>query len=342
MDIFENSNFDNGGSFLLKDDPSLLVVILDLNLEGWIEIKDEITLNTIVKSLLIMMNAHMSLNNSNKVAFIITSFIGSRFLYPKHENHTKDGDNDEKNQKKNTNFIHLNMHRPFKIVNEIVIEEYNKFLKESSDLIGKYSSESKISGALGMSLCYSNKILTQYQNMGNFSEYKYSPLMNEGGAEKIFQDADNKFSEYLTAMKSKILIITPDDTDNINYVRMMNCIFAAQKMKTTIDVAKLGKKNSSHLQQASNETNGIYLHIENPKTLLLLLTTVYSIMPSIRSHIVTPITSNINYSSKCFITNKTIDIGYVCLVCLCILSIVPESNFCPICKSVFDKSSIEN
>ena len=45
-------------------------------------------------------------------------------------------------------------------------------------------------------------------------------------------------------------------------------------MKVSIDVAKLGHNNSSHLQQASDATK-VYLHIEDPKGIIQVLSTAF-------------------------------------------------------------------
>lgn len=121
----------------------------------------------------------------------------------------------------------------------------------------------------------------------------------------------------------------------------MNSIFAAQKMKLSIDIAKLGPHNSTFLQQPSDATNGIYLHIQDPRGIIQILSTAYFIEPNLRPFIILPTNSNVNYRASCFITGKAVDVGYVCSVCLCIMSVLPESGYCPACNSEFDKKIIQ-
>ena len=61
----ENANTIEAGN----DDPSLLTIILDLSMKGWYNIKEMISIQDITKSLLVFLNGHLSLNNSNQVAF---------------------------------------------------------------------------------------------------------------------------------------------------------------------------------------------------------------------------------------------------------------------------------
>ncbi len=55
--------------------------------------------------------------------------------------------------------------------------------------------------------------------------------------------------------------------------------------------------------------------------------------PSLRPLVVLPTNSSVNYRASCFVTGKSIDA--VCLlVCLCIMSIVPDVGKCPTCQSI--------
>ena len=65
------------------------------------------------------------------------------------------------------------------------------------------------------------------------------------------------------------------------------------------------------------------------------------IEPNLRPYIILPTNSNVNYRASCFITGKSVDLGYVCSVCLCIMSQLPQSGKCPACDSEFDKRSFK-
>ena len=77
-------------------------------------------------------------------------------------------------------------------------------------------------------------------------------------------------------MRARCLVITASPDYPEQYVPVMNCIFAAQKLKVTIDSIYLGGKekgSSSFLQQASHITSGIHIkpnHKENLAQYLLV------------------------------------------------------------------------
>lgn len=73
-----------------------------------------------------------------------------------------------------------------------------------------------------------------------------------------------------------------------------------------------------------------------------MLSTAFFIEPNLRPYIILPTNSNVNYRASCFITGKSVDLGYVCSVCLCIMSQLPQSGKCPACDSEFDKKIIQD
>lgn len=318
-----------------NDDPSLLTVILDTSPLGWYNIKHRITIQELTKTLLVFLNAHLSLNNSNLVAFIASTPQNARFLYP---NPNKNYDDLEKVQQQ-PSFVNEAMYRQFKVVDEAVLQEMNEILSEVSIDSKKTST---ITGALSLALTYTNRMLTLDQSITTTtasaisSTTKFSTNNNTNSS-----SSKSTSTTSITSMKARILIISPNDTEDISYIPIMNSIFAAQKMKVPIDIAKLGSRDSSYLQQASDATSGIYLHIEDPQGLIQVLSTAYFIEPSIRPYIILPTNSNINYRASCFITGKSVDIGYVCSVCLCITSIIPQNGKCPACGSQFDEKLLQ-
>lgn len=314
-----------------NDDPSLLTIILDTSPAGWFNIKHQITIQELTKTLLVFLNGHLALNNSNLVAFIASTPTNARFLYP---NPNKNYDDLEKIQQK-PSLINDGMYRQFKVVDEAVLQEMN-------EILGEVPTDSKrnstITGALSLALTYTNRMLTIDQSITTTtasainSTTKLTTNNNSNPS-----SASTTTTTSITPMKARILIISPNDTQDINYIPIMNSIFAAQKMKVPIDIAKLGARDSPYLQQASDATSGIYLHIEDPQGLIQVLSTAYFIEPSIRPYIILPTNSNVNYRASCFITGKSVDVGYVCSVCLCIMSIIQPSGKCPACGSQFDE-----
>lgn len=287
-------------------------MILDINALEWKSLQETITLKETVTSIIVMLNSHLALSSSNEIAlYIANSYnIGAKMIYPK-----IGGDSIKENNKRRKNFASSGINRQFKSVDLSIVGEILDIVERQPDSVksvfgktnkGDIDTSKQINGtlvgALSSTLSYINKI----------------------------QNRDDG-----TMLKSRTLIISVSDDNSVPYISMMNCIFAAQKMKTSIDVCKLGK-DSTFLQQASDATNGVYVYIKHPKGLIQYLSTALFIDPMLRPIIVLPTNSNIDFRASCFITNKVVDIGYVCSVCLCILSIIPIDEKCPTCHSKFD------
>ncbi|CUM64296.1 uncharacterized protein PRCAT00001894001 [Priceomyces carsonii] len=336
-----------------SDDPSLLTVVLDISPKGWFKLKDRMTIQEATKYLLVFLNAHLSLNNSNKVAFIASGPSHSKFLYPNPEKNYDEvvgakendgnssvGQSEDGRKKLKPELINKDMYRQFRIVDEAVLEELNECLEEIGDKITE-DTLSTLSGAISMALTYTNRILRVDLSISTSTASAISSTahMTASGSSDLV--VPNATTSSLTSMKSRLLIVTTRDDDNLRYIPIMNSIFAAQKMRLSIDVANLGSKSSSYLQQAADATNGVYLHISDPQGLIQILSTAFFIEPSIRPLIILPTNSNVNYRASCFITGKSVDLGYVCSVCLCIMSIIPENDMCPTCGLKFDAKVLE-
>lgn len=328
---------DNTGSIESgNDDPSLLTIILDLPLKGWFNIKNLISIQDITKSLLVFLNGHLSLNNNNQVSFIVSSAKGSKFLYP---DLTSTGGNTTED----FGGQFPGMYRQFKMVDQAVLHQLNKYIEEiiaNSEDTDRRTTNT-LTGALSMALTYTNRMLTLDQSITTTTASAMTTSTLESTSNNNASNSGSASSS-TTGIKSRILIVSANDDDDIKYIPLMNCIFAAQKMKVSIDVAKLGHKNSSYLQQASDATNGVYLHIEDPKGIIQVLSTAFFIEPNLRPYIILPTNSNVNYRASCFLTGKSVDLGYVCSVCLCIMSKLPDNGKCPACDSVFDKKIIND
>lgn len=196
------------------------------------------------------------------------------------------------------------MYRLFREINEMILDQLDRVM-ESFTIDDVNAPSSCISGALSLALTYSNRIVESSEEH----------------------------------MDARVFLLSVTGELTSQYIPTMNCIFAAQKMKIPIDICKLAGDNV-FLQQASDSTNGVYLRLTEPKGLVQYLMRAYSIDPSLRSHLVLISEKNVNFSAACFVTKKVVDIGYVCSVCLCILSIIPPTGDCPMCGTTYDKAAL--
>lgn len=259
MDAIADKTFGNEGKKVLKEEsPSLLTIIVDTNPIEWHKISDKLSMKSMIQSLLIGINAHLSINNSNNVAIIASHCDGAVFLYPSRDAEDGEGelggtakeegeDSDEKTASPELDpqqqqdirdlkheFISSSMYRQFKTVNEQLIDSLYKLIK-SSEGISK-PPRNYLSSSLSLALTYINKI------------QQLNPIM-----------------------KARVLIINLSQDEHLKYIPIMNCIFASQKLKVPIDVCQLGK-TATFLQQASDSTNGVYLQVENYQGLVQYLT----------------------------------------------------------------------
>jgi Transcription factor Tfb4 len=67
----------------------------------------------------------------------------------------------------------------------------------------------------------------------------------------------------------RILVFQASPSAPSQYITLMNCIFSAQQLNVPIDVCLLTERDASPvLQQACDMTSGVFVHPENPQSLL--------------------------------------------------------------------------
>lgn len=306
----------------LVDNPSLLTVILELTPKSWAALASQAPLQEITKALVVFLNAHLSLNNSNQVAFLVSLHMGARFLHPAA---AAPGSDDHI-----TSFVNAGMYRQFRLVDEAVFDALNRELQRLAAAPTE-GGRSTLAGALLMALTYTSRMQRVDQSITTTAALAVSAAGLSGG---------NGASAGVPAMDARVLVVTANDTYDNNYIGIMNTIFAAQKMKVAIDVAKLGHRSAPYLQQAADATNGVYLHVAEPQGMVQTLATAFFVEPLLRLLVILPTLANVDYKALCFLTGRAVDVGYVCSVCLCIMSIIPDKGTCPTCQSTFDEKYV--
>ncbi|XP_071708038.1 general transcription and DNA repair factor IIH subunit TFB4-like [Rutidosis leptorrhynchoides] len=119
------------------------------------------------------------------------------------------------------------------------------------------------------------------------------------------------------------------------YVAIMNSIFSAQRSMVPIDSCVIGSQNSAFLQQASYITGGVYLKPQYLDGLFQYLTTVFATDLHSRSFLQLPKPVGVDFRASCFCHKNTIDMGYICSVCLSIFCKHHEK--CSTCGSAFGR-----
>lgn len=300
-----------------EETPSLLTVIIDTAPQLWAELDNERHQNaniiTVLESVIVFLNAHLAFNSSNKVAVIAAHSQGIKYLYPKsYTNHNEGNTSNSSPLSKDLSIINNDMYRQFRNVDETLVEElYNLFQEEKRE-VDKITQKSTLAGAMSAGLTYINRIAKELSTISLKSRLLVITCGSGGGRDEIFQ-----------------------------YIPIMNCIFSATKLKCPIDVVKIGgRRESTFLQQTTDATHGVYLHVESTQGLIQYLSTAMFIDPSLRQIIVKPSQGSVDFRTSCYLTGKVVAIGYICSVCLCVLSIIPPGNRCPACDSEFDERVI--
>jgi transcription initiation factor TFIIH subunit 3 len=130
---------------------------------------------------------------------------------------------------------------------------------------------------------------------------------------------------------SQIVLFSPSMIDSeIEYIAIMNIIFAAVKMKVLIDCILLTQTDSNLAQQMSHLTGGLYVKPSVLKNLSLYLLTTILCPPLLRNQFSQVSPNSIKLSASCFCHKKPVDIGFVCSCCLSIFC-SPQVS-CPTCE----------
>ncbi|KAL4569153.1 hypothetical protein LXL04_024784 [Taraxacum kok-saghyz] len=178
---------------------------------------------------------------------------------------------------------------------EFVVRDEKLNKEESVDGIGS----SLLSGSLSMALCYIQRV---------FRSGSLHP-------------------------QPRILCLHGSQDGPGQYVAIMNSIFSAQRSMVPIDSCVIGSQHSAFLQQASYITGGVYLKPQHLDGLFQYLSTVFAADLHSRSFLQLPKPVGVDFRASCFCHKNTIDMGYICSVCLSIFC--QHHKKCSTCGSAF-------
>eukprot|EP00850_Spirogloea_muscicola_P000439 SM000002S05519 [mRNA] locus=s2:342643:351603:- [translate_table: standard] len=120
------------------------------------------------------------------------------------------------------------------------------------------------------------------------------------------------------------------------YIAIMNTIFSAKNSAVPIDACMLGGRDSAYLQQAAHLTAGLYLKLSQSDALLQYLLMIFATDLYSRRFLQLPRQEGVDFRASCFCHKKTIDLGFVCSVCLSIFC--KQSKSCSTCGATFSSS----
>ncbi|KAI9753793.1 MAG: RNA polymerase II transcription factor B subunit 4 [Lichina confinis] len=330
--------------------PSLLAIVLDTNPAAWACLADTLPLSKAVANILVFINAHLAFNYANQVAVIASHCNKAQWLYPpgqalgrtersrdqRHENDDVEMEDAEQSSsalrrthdtgrgKKRNAEDEANKYRPFRQVEEAVLANLQDLIDSTNAKhMQPGAGTTMMAGALTVALAYINRQALDYAE-SNGGAASSSATAGEMGDSR---DAANGGAQ---GLQSRILVVSVSRDVASQYIPVMNCIFAAQRKRIPIDVLKLSS-NTTFLQQGSDATRGIYMHLDSPLGILQYLMMAFLPDQTARRHLILPTQVDVDFRAACFCHKRVVDIGFVCSICLSIFCEPPPNADCLTC-----------
>lgn len=244
------------------------------------------TLSDFISATVGFLNVYKTLNQNNAIAVIAAHNTKAEYIYP-----TRDKYFDK-------SYSPWERFEQIGDVDEQVRQNLKALANEQIEALNAdhpLSNDSMITSAIGMALCYVNRIQRKF----TFTE----------------------------EVNYRILVLKACDDSANQYMNFMNTVFTAEKLNVIIDSCVINQ-DSSLLQQACNLTNGFYFKVPQVHGLLQYLLWLYLPEHSTRKMLVYPPKTHVDFRAACFCHRKLIDVGYVCSVCLSVFC-----AFTPICST---------
>lgn len=334
------------------ESPSLLTIILDTNPHAWALIGDSLPLSKAIANILVFINAHLAINNANKVAVIASHSNRAEWLYPtpSTERHIADnkhttlngqdvpmsgnGDNDILSGGPVQPPDDANKYRPFAQLEHALLTNLRQLINSTTVDAISSSPATMLAGALTRALAYISKQTASLPSATTSAQFNYSDPSSVAGGNELGTDPTK--SIVTPGLSSRILIVSVSGDLANKYIEIMNAIFACQRMSIPIDVLKLAG-DQVFLQQAADTTNGIYMSLDSRVAragLLQYLMFTYLPDQSARNHLIVPGEGEgVDFRAACFCHKKVVDIGFVCSICLSIFCQPLEDSTCLLCGS---------
>ncbi|WWC64990.1 uncharacterized protein I303_107604 [Kwoniella dejecticola CBS 10117] len=320
------------------------------------------TLPDFVTVLMVFLNAHLASRWGNEVVVYGASAGRAKLLYPPPPNAVAGPSKPRPNS-----------YLPFQLLDSRIEEGLKEMAAEERDRLENGDIKSlnqppAMVSALTKALCFINRIIPNNAN----SAALIDPTSNQdqNGPSSSGPDKPETRILVINATPGENVSTAQADSNGENgnnanangqnngessqsgkggqmrggYVGLMNCVFAAQKAKVPIDVLSLPPPNIDasppiFLQQAAHLTEGIYWQWNGRGGLLQYLHALYLPPPSLRHHpFVVPPQDAVGFRAVCFCHHKTLDVGFVCSVCLSIFC--EPRPVCLMCKTRFPIKSI--
>ncbi|XP_061973219.1 general transcription and DNA repair factor IIH subunit TFB4 isoform X1 [Populus nigra] len=353
-------------SKLYSDDVSLVVVLLDTNPFFWTT-SSSLSFSQFLSHVLAFVNSILLLNQLNQVVVIASGYNACDYIYDSSSDASQLGSEDGRMPSLYSNL--LQKLEEFMIKDEKLGKEQSQRAIKSSLLSGSlsmalcYIQRVFRSGPLHPQprhlelgnhsvwsiqlrvVCIAFDLLLLYRATGQllhpFLSFCLTALLTSKGRFCVCRDPRMGLNSMLLIFFSFVRYPFPQAftltvSGLSRYVAVMNAIFSAQRSMVPIDSCYVGAHNSAFLQQASYITGGVYVKPQHLDGLFQYLTTVFATDLHSRSFIQLPRPAGVDFRASCFCHKTTIDMGYICSVCLSIFC--NHHKKCSTCGSVFGQA----
>ncbi|RZC73555.1 hypothetical protein C5167_049036 [Papaver somniferum] len=323
---------DSAPSKQYSDDVSLVMVLLDTNPFFWggENTTTKVSFSNFLIHVISFLNSVLLLNQLNQVVVIATGYNSCDYIF---DSSTSESLNVSSGNGKMPALCSKMLQK----LEEFVIRD-EQLSKENSPS-GIVSS--LLSGSLSLALCYIQKVLRSGRLHPNprLRDAFFSVVVACLGIGCISFNFIEIELSHLTDINLQILCLQGSPDGPEQYVAVMNAIFSAQRSMVPIDSCIVGVQHSAFLQQASYITGGVYLKPPQLDGLFQYLSTVFATDLHSRSFLQLPKPVGVDFRASCFCHKSTIDMGYICSVCLSIFC--KQHKKCSTCGSVFGQANPE-
>lgn len=323
------------------DPPALLTIILDTNPHAWNLLQESLPLHKAVANLLVFINAHLAINHANRVAVLASHSERAEWLYPTPAQLKREENGDVDMEDGGATGPGLppddaNKYRPFAHMEHALLSNLRRLAAMTTTPALQSTPATMMAGALTLAMSHISKQTASIPTTAAQQGFNYSDASATAGGNDLNQDPTGRGGRAgPTGLQSRILILSVSGDLAQQYIPIMNSIFACQRLSIPIDILKLAG-DAVFLQQAADATNGIYtaLKTEQHGGLLQHLMMAYLPDQTARAQLIVPgEEGGVDFRAACFCHQRTVDIGYVCSICLSIFCEPLADQTCLTCGS---------
>lgn len=328
---------------------SLLTIILDTNPHAWNLLVDTLPLSKAVANLLVFINAHLAINHANRVAVIASHSERAVWLYPtpahsqreRGAGHQRQGEGtdmqDDSDYVSEGGPVHpqddANKYRPFAHIEHAILLNLRRLMATTTPEALDTTPSTMLAGALTLALSYISKQSQAQPATTSTAQFNYSDPTSVAGGNELNPSGGKHHGSL--GLSSRILILSVSGDLAVQYIPIMNAIFACQRLDIPLDILKLAG-DTVFLQQAADASGGIYMALDATTRAGFLQYLMFAYLPDqgAREPLIVPGEGEgVDFRAACFCHRRIVDIGYVCSICLSIFCEPLADGVCLTCGS---------